>query len=139
MYNITGVYLTLSGDNIPNHGYVVIHDIGNTSESALVCNTNYLPDGGGHSGGLWYGSDGQTVGTNTIFQHAPGFLFNRDPGQVQLIRSTAAGTPAEGIYRCEVADDTFATQTVYAGLYNSGGGWFLCIYMCIMQEHNDNL
>ena len=30
-------------------------------------------------------------------------------------------TPEEGIYHCEVEDADMTTQTVYVGLYNSGG------------------
>ena len=59
------MYLTLNGDNIPNNGYVVISDIGTSNdETALLCNTNYLP-GGATSGGNWYGPDGSVVGSFT--------------------------------------------------------------------------
>ena len=54
------------------------------------------------------------------------FGRTRGPRLVRLIRNSAAtSTPTEGIYRCEVQDDTLTIQTVYVGLYNSGGGgWF---------------
>ena len=115
------MYLSLNGDNILNHGYVVISDIGTTEGTALLCNTNYLPDGGGNSGGNWYAPNGARVSGFDF--DVPGFGRNRGPGLVRLIRTT--GTPTEGIYRCEVQDDTTQQQTVYVGLYNSGGGgWF---------------
>ena len=41
---------------------------------------------------------------------------------VRLHRNTASDPPSEGIYYCVVEDDTFINQTVYVGLYNSGGG-----------------
>ena len=114
------VYLSLNGSNIPNHGYVVISDIGSTDGTALLCNTNHLPTGRANSGGDWYTPDGTHVsGTNV-----PGFRRNRGPGLVRLIRDTgtATGTPPEGIYRCQIQDDTLTMQTIYMGLYNSGGG-----------------
>ena len=113
------MYLSLNGDNIPNHGYVVISNIGTTEGTALFCNTNYLPDGGGNSGGNWYAPDGTRVG-GLGSTDVPGFRRNRDPGLMRLIRDT--GAPTEGIYSCTVQYDTMTLQTVYVGLYNSGGG-----------------
>ena len=54
------------------------------------------------------------------------FGRTRGPGLVRLIRNSAStGIPTEGIYNCTVQDDTLTLQTVYVGLYNSGGGgWF---------------
>ena len=58
-----GVDLTLNGDYIPNHGYVVISGIGSTDETALICNTNRIANftvhlSGNrtrfHSGGDWH-------------------------------------------------------------------------------------
>ena len=115
------MYLSLNGDNILNHGYVVISNIGSNDGTALLCNTNYLPDGGGNSGGNWYAPDGTRVG-GPGSTDVPGFSRNRGPGLVRLISATATGTPTEGIYRCEIQDDTITEQNVYVGLYNSGGG-----------------
>ena len=42
--------------------------------------------------------------------------------EVRLWRQSGTGTPAVGIYRCEVMDDTDTLQTVYVGLYNDDGG-----------------
>ena len=117
----------------------MISDIGSTIETALLCNTNYFPDGGVSSGGNWFGPDGTRVGhigsTDVL-----GFVRNRDPKLLRLIRYTVAGTPTEGIYRCEVQDDTLTLQTVYVGLYNSGEeGWFsrrsLSISIIIINVH----
>ena len=115
------MYLSLNGDNIPNHGYVVISNIGTTSDTALLCNTNYLPSG---NGGSWYVPDGSTVGSFAgVGTTGADFGRTRGPGLVRLIRNSAAtGTPTEGIYSCTVQDDTLTLQTVYVGLYNSGGG-----------------
>ena len=41
---------------------------------------------------------------------------------VRLLRRTTTDPPLEGIFHCEVEDATFTQQTVYMGVYNSGGG-----------------
>ena len=117
-----GVFFSLGNISIPNHGYVVISDIGSTDETALLCNTNYSPTGGGTSGGNWFAPDGTRVGDRDS-NKVPGFRRNRGSGVVRLIGNTATDPPAEGMYRCQIQDDTMTTQTVYVGLYNSGGGW----------------
>ena len=123
--HITGVFLSLRGTIIPNNAYLMISDIGTTEGTALLCNTNYRPTGSGTSGGNWFGPDGARVG-GIGSTDVPGFRRNRVPGLVRLIRNSAAtGTPTEGIYSCQIQDDTMTQQqTVYVGLYNSGGGWF---------------
>ena len=124
------MYLTLNGDYIPNHGYVMISDIGSTGDTALICNTNRianisvsLSEGRMrfHSGGDWHAPDGTIVG-DLDESTVPGFERDRRPMKVRLHRNTTTATPSEGIYYCVVEDDTFTNQTVYVGLYNSGGG-----------------
>ena len=120
-----GVYLSLNDDIIPNHGYVVINDIGSTNNTALICHTNRLATitnigGSTNSGGDWVAPNGVKVDfTGTI---VPGFRRDRGPMMVRLLRNTATDPPSEGIYHCLVEDDTLTEQTVYVGLYNNGGG-----------------
>ena len=131
----TDVYLSLNDDIIPNHGYVMVSDIGSTDDTALICHTNrpaFDNNGQSNSGGEWFGPDGTAVGTRYSNEHAvPGFRRNRGPGIVRLIRYTTnmnpslngmTFTPLGGIYHCEVQDATLVEQRVYAGLYNSEGG-----------------
>ena len=121
------MFLSLKGTVIPNDGYVVISDIGTTDGTALLCNTNHIPTGSSaNSGGNWYVPGGSPVSGISSVGTAD-FGRNRDPGLVRLIRNSeaATGTPTEGIYSCIVQDDTTQLQTVFVGLYNSGGGgWF---------------
>ena len=117
-----GVYLSLNNVIIPNHGYVVISDIGSTDDTALICHTNRPPpDNGPHSGGDWFAPDNSRVGEPGIV--VPGFRRNRGPMMVRLLRDTATDPPSEGIYHCQImaAEETILTF-VYVGLYNSGGG-----------------
>ena len=105
---------------------MVISDIGTTDDgTALLCNTNHRPTGSGTSGGNWFVPDGSLVSSNNEVGTAD-FGRTRGSGLVRLIRNSAAtGTPTEGIYSCTVQDNTLTLQTVYVGLYNSGGGgWF---------------
>ena len=113
------MYFTLNGNYIPNHGYVIINDIGFDDDTALICNTNRIANF--HSGGDWHAPDGTMVG-DLGSGDVPGFDRNRGPMVVRLHRNTATDPPSEGIYYCVVEDDTFTDQTVYVGLYNSGGG-----------------
>ena len=121
-YNLTDVYLSLNGDVILNHGYVVISDIGSTDDTALLCHTNRPPDGD-NSGGEWFGSNGMRVRSEGSTD-VPGFRRNRDPMVVRLLRNTNTGTPLEGIYRCSIMDADGNDRNVYVGLYNDGQGNF---------------
>ena len=121
-FSMTDVYLNLSGSIIPNHGYVVISGIGTTGDdTALLCHTNRPPPTGSiSSGGDWFGPDGTKV--PNIGNAVPGFRRNRGPMVVRLYRDTATGSPAEGIYYCQIRDSTDTLQALHVGLYNSGGG-----------------
>ena len=115
----TDVYLSLNGEVIPNHGYVEISDIGSSDTTALLCHTNRPPPpGSAHSEGDWFAPDGDRVDGTDV----PGFGRNRGPMVVRLRGRTSIPAPAEGIYWCTIFDDSETSQTVYVGLYNTGGG-----------------
>ena len=116
----TVVYLSLNDDIIPNHGYVVISDIGSTDDTALICHTNRPAtlNNNAHSGGDWFAPDNKRVDGNAV----PGFRRNRDPMMVRLIRNTATDPPSEGVYHCLVEDNMLTAHTVHVGLFNSRGG-----------------
>ena len=102
---------------------MIISDIGTAGDdTALLCHTNHPADTPGgtdgmHSGGDWFSPDGSEVpsGGSSV-----GFRRNRGSMVVRLYRDT--NPPVEGIYRCEIEDDTDTLQTVYVGLYDDGGG-----------------
>ena len=97
------VYLSLNGDIIPNHGYVMISDIGSYDDTALLCITNKpVPSGYSNSGGDWYAPDHTRVGGIPSITDVPGFKRNRGPMVVRLLRYTATDPPAEGIYDCVI-------------------------------------
>ena len=115
------MYLSLNGEIIPNHGYVAISDIGSNDPTALLCNTNYGPGSSVDSGGDWFAPDGTAVGRSGI-NNVPGFVRNRSPMVVRLLRDTATDPAAEGIYRSSILDAEGNDQMVYVGLYNTGNG-----------------
>ena len=79
---------------------------------------------GGERRGDWHFPDGERL----LFSSNPGDIyFVRGGQQIDLLRRNNAGSPS-GIYRCEIAtnavnddDDRFVRETVYTGLYASGG------------------
>ena len=108
------VFLILNGAVISNHGYVDIRDIGSSDNNALLCVTNRP---GFPTSGNWYAPDGTRVDGTSV----PGVIRNRGSMVVRLMRTTT-GTAPEGIYWCSVEDAASTLQTVYVGLYNTGGG-----------------
>ena len=119
------MYLSLNDDIIPNHGYVVISDIGSTDITALICHTNhpaiYYSYNNYTSGGNWFAPDLTRVNGDDV----PGVTRNRGPMVVRLWRSILHDDnrlSAEGMYLCKVKDTSEISQTVYVGLYNRGNG-----------------
>ena len=99
---------------------MILDDIGNTDDIALVCHTNCPPPHGNpNSDGNWYAPNGEKVGGDNEPSDL-GFVRNRGPHVVRLKRSTA-GTPLEGTYRCVVQDTTKKNRRVYVGLYALNG------------------
>ena len=115
------VYLSLNDVFIPNNGYVIISDIGTVGDdTALLCHTNHPPpSGSSHSGGGWFRPDGSEVSPSGS---SVGFRRNRGSMVVRLYRNTATDPPVEGIYYCQIEDDTNTFHIVSVGLYNSVGG-----------------
>ena len=100
---------------------MIISDIGTAGDdTALLCHTNHPADTPGgtdgmHSGGDWFRPDGSEVlgGARSV-----GFRRGRGSMVVRLYRNTAStDPPVEGIYYCEIEDDTDTLQRVFVGLY----------------------
>ena len=119
----------MNGDVIPNHGYVMISDIGSTDDTALLCHTNRPPArGSSNSGGNWIAPNG----TRVHLMDVRGFTRNRGSMVVRLKRVT--GSPAEGIYYCTIGiSSSNAVKNVNIGLYNSGNGKLLRTVVCVIN------
>ena len=75
--------LSMNGDIIPNHGYVVISDIGSTNNTPLICHTNRPAtlNNNADSGGNWVAPNGMTI--NFGGTSVPGFRRTRGPIMVR--------------------------------------------------------
>ena len=106
------MYLNFGGENLPTNGYVTISQLGNSTDSALVCRTDRSENG---TGG-WINPNGTPV----EFNSSQGFYSSVGADGVYLLRGS--GLPAEGIYTCRITDSTNNTKAVFVGLYNEDGG-----------------
>ena len=109
-----------------------ISDVGSTNDTALICHTNRPATtsslGYFHSGGDWFTPNGKTIYYNDYLH--PAFRRDRGPMMVILLRNTATiNPPLKGIYQCLVEDKTLTEQTVFVGLYNSGGGTIILVIL----------
>ena len=127
-----GVSLELNGSPVVNFGLLAHTDI-DTSDDVddvglnLVCQTDLTTccrgsDGGMH--GNWYYPTGGRV-TFPFEGPLPSgqiYRFRRGPQVVRIRRQLGSNTTANGIYRCELADQNGVNQTRYVGLYTEGAG-----------------
>ena len=142
VHSQTASYLTFNDSVIPNHAYVNLSLMmypGNTDTAAdisstVICHTDLTTccrgsDGG--DGGDWYFPDGQSLpGAGIRNENTQYPITQRKENQlVRLQRGPAGatGTVPDGIYHCAIetvamnsADNT-ARETVYVGVYGSGG------------------
>ena len=118
--NFTDVYLSLNDVVIPNHGYVLINDIGITDETALLCNINLAPsDDQMYYEGSWFSPDK----TKVLEESTQGFLSNRDASVVRLKKKNSTDDLKQGLYSCEINDTSIDTTfSVYVGLYHGAEG-----------------
>ena len=149
VHSQTAPYLTFNDSVIPNHAYVDLSlmmypgndDTTADTSSTVICHTNLASccrgsDGG--DGGDWYFPDGGPLpgaGINNENQQHP--IAQRKLNQlVRLQRgpTSASGIVPDGIYRCDIdavnSDDNTARETVYVGVYGSGGtcNMHTCVY-----------
>ena len=130
-------YVSFMGTNLPNHSYVDLTLVGDTRDGSdsVQCHTDLSTCCSGDQGadrGDWYFPNGERL----KFSVNPGNIYeSREAQRVDLHRRNNGDT--SGIYRCTVEtnavhsddeSDTTTRETVYAGLYASGGE---CTHMCI--------
>ena len=127
VHSETAPYVIFTAGILPNHSYVDLHLVGgNTGSDPVVCKTDMQTccnSGAGPDRGDWYFPNGDRL-------QFPGNLplvESRLVQRVELYRQAKNGSIPSGIYRCDIetravnsADNT-ARETVYVGLYASGG------------------
>ena len=125
------------GETLPNHAYVDLSLVGNADDGSdsVQCHTDLNTCCSGSQGldrGDWYFPSGDRLG----FAPGPGDIyFTRTAQRVELRRRNNGDMPS-GIYRCDIetnavhSDDNMDRETVYAGLYATGGRCDYCFYAC---------
>ena len=147
VHSQTAPYLTFMGQTLPNHSYVDLSLVGGSgSWNEVECHTDLSTccnDGAGPDRGDWYFPNG----TRLPFGNGP-LVERRQFQRVELIRGYRSGSAPSGIYRCSIETiavhsvnntDSTTRETVYVGLYDSGGehdiifihsDMYCCIHTC---------
>ena len=129
----TAPYVRFNNMILPNHGYVDLSQVGEAGSNSVQCHTDLTscctsgitnavdrPD--------WY-----LPGSGAVPLPFSGGIYQaRGVQRNDLRRRNNVLTPS-GIYRCEIptddGDDGFVRETVYVGIYSSGGG-IVCYLLC---------
>ena len=111
----------MNGAVLPNHGLILLDNIGESSNSLLCltdntacCSRAQVP--GGDILGDWYYPNGTGVANSGEMWD---FYRNRGPSVVLLHRRRGGVT---GIYRCVIPDATGVNQTMFIGAYTASTG-----------------
>ena len=142
VHSQTVPYVSFMGENLPNHAYVDLTLVGtdnsgthNTvrciTDLATCCTANQ----GDHRGG-WYFPDGDRL---SLISPGINIFEARHPQQVTIRRRNNPMEPS-GVYRCDIAtaavhddNDRSVRETVYVGLYASGGNELInSVTVCII-------
>ena len=123
-------YVSFRGETLLNHGYVDISLVGDAEDGgdSVQCHTDLTtcctsglasadrPD--------WYFPDGNGVG----FLSGGGDIYqDRGAQRIDLRRRNNVLSPS-GIYHCEIPTDDgdLVKETIYVGIYGSGGIMHMC-------------
>ena len=142
----TAPYLTFNNSVIPNNSYVDLslmmypgNDDVNDISTTVICHTDLTTccrKKAGPDRGNWFFPNGNSLpGADTNNDEQVPIAERRRNQLVRLQRGplTATGDVPDGIYRCDIetvavnSDDNTARETVYVGVYGSGGIIFTCI------------
>ena len=123
-------YVYFMGENLPNHSYVDLTLVGTDNSdpgNIARCHTDLysccIGSQGDHRGG-WYFPDGDSLSLVS-----PGInIFAARGAQQMILRRRNNPIEPSGIYRCDIPTDAVhddsdlsVRETVYVGLYASGG------------------
>ena len=113
--------LVLNGTVIPNHGLVLLEDIGESDTQSLLCLTNRIDCCRRPAIGHWYFPNVTYVPNKIINEYNLQWDFyrNRGPSVVRMHRRRGGVT---GIYCCKIPDDNSVVQILYVGVYTNTTG-----------------
>ena len=127
-------YVSFMGENLPNHSYVDLTLVGTDPGNNMRCITDLGTCCRGADGvhrGDWYFPDGDKV---PLASPELDIVVRHVAQQVNLRRRNNAMGPS-GIYRCDIPTDAIhddndlsVRETVYVGLYASGGNELIGCY-----------
>ena len=127
-------YLTFMDNNISNHSYVDLNTVGTENTTEVQCHTDLHTCCSGAQGpdrGDWYFPNGNRL----PFHNYANMYEGRGDRQVVLQYTGSGGT--SGIYCCIIetvaVNDNDGRETVYVGLYTSGGE---CSLLLLKIEYN---
>ena len=125
VHSQTVPYVSFMGTNLPNHSYVDLTLVGDALDGSdsVQCHTDLdwcCSGAQGPGRGDWYFPNGDRLS----FSGNPGDIYeSRGAQRVDLHRRNNGDT--SGIYRCDIetyaVNDEDGRETVYVGLYASGG------------------
>ena len=120
-----------NGNPVPNFGLLTHSDIDTSDDNTsvggnLVCRTDNTTccshADGGAQGNWYYPTDDVALFASGELPSGQIYRMRRSAQVVQLRRELDSTITANGIYRCEVADQNGTMQTRYLGLYTDGAG-----------------
>ena len=113
------IHMFINGTPVPNHGYVLLEQIGEVDSETLVCVTNNTECCSNETvTGEWLFPNGSHIPHSS---QGLGFYTSKSSQKVHLHRKHGS---ASGIYRCEIPDTSGVQQTLYAGIYSKSSGKF---------------
>ena len=134
VHSQTAPYVFFRGQTLPNHAYVDLTEVGDDTGdpgNTVRCHTDLSTCCMGTQGvhrGDWYFPDGDRL----PFPGDGDIVTARGSQRVDLRRRNNANSPS-GIYRCfittDAVPDNSVRETVYVGLYATGGNNVQCIYL----------
>ena len=122
--SVGDVWFSLRNTTYQNNSIVMLEDIGEGEDDALLCNTNYSAccrlSNMVHVLGNWFFPNGGRIPSA---DHK--WDIYRTRGQMVVVMHRRRGG-VEGIYRCEIPDAMNVTQTIYIGVYSASTGECMC-------------
>ena len=118
------MYFNFGGINLPSNDYVTISQLGNDTNTGLVCRT----DQSGDSSGSWFNPSGSVVDSSS----SAGFYVSSGDDGLYLFRGS--GIPVEGIYTCRATDSFGNNRAVSVGIYNENGGIVLSAFIWVSKS-----
>ena len=122
-------YISIGEVILPNYAFVELSDVGSTVDDSLTCHTD-LPSCCSGGQGIHRGDGYFPNGTRLYFYG--GISQSRGAQQVSLRRMNSVSDVESGIFSCDIPTtsvhsdvDISTRDSVYVGVYNTGGGTLL--------------